>query len=308
MENKMKPRKIVLLSLIGFLLIVCIIQAILGARNPVKTLKTDEGFDLITIQKNGETIELALDGSDWYVGKDDFKVNANDMTNIQNNLKEIKVLDTIGRLSSEEFNERYDLNDEKAIVVKASKGGKEIRSIRVGKASSTGSQTYITVGSSKEINLVSGNLNSVFNKSEDSLKSKSVYTITGSNVTAVSVTTTSEAWGANRTTDENGSVAWTFTGAASSSESDSSKVNSWIGQIASLNANSWVSASKTLPSKKEVSVEIDSTEGKITVDVYSEKEDDKTKYYGVSNKTSHKFELSESTAKRFIKNYKDLVK
>ena len=308
MNNKLQTRKIVLLSCIGVLLLICIFQAILSGRNPVKTLKLDDGFDLITINKGGETIELSLDGADWYVGKDDFKANSTDISSITSNLKEIKVLDTIGRLASEEFNERYDLNDEKAIVVKASKGGKEVRSVKIGKASSTGSQTYITVGSSKDILLVSGNLNSIFGKSEDALKSKTVYSITGSNVNGVTVATSTESWGANRSTDENGSVVWNFTGSASGSESDSSKVNTWVGQLASLNASSWVSASKTLPSKKEVSVEIESSEGKITVDVYSEKDGDKTKYYGVSNKTSHKFELSESTAKRFIKNFRDLTK
>ncbi len=314
MEEKLKPGKLVLLSSIGILLIICIIQFILAARNPVKTLKLNEGFDSITVEKSGGKIEFLLDGSDWYVGTGDFKANLPDIDNITGNLKEIKILDTIGRLSSDEQNARYDLNEDKAITVTASKNGKVLRTVKIGKASSTGSQTYITVGNSKDINLVSGNLYSLFNKSEEDYRSKSVFSIKGSSISGVSVTPQKDAWSVSKsvpsegTDSSGGEVSWSFAGTASALEADTSKVNVWLGQISNCTAASWLDDSKALPTKKEVSVEIDGTEGKITVDIYSEKDGERTKYIATSNKTAHKFELSESTAKRYIKNASELTK
>ena len=304
----MKQRKIVLLSCIAVLAIVCVIQAILAGRNPVKTLKFDESFDEITISKTGSDIQFTLDGSDWYIGKDDFKANQGDINNITKNIKEIKVLDTVGRLSNDEFNERWDLNSEKAITVTALKNGSAVRTIKIGKASSTGSQTYISVGNSKDVYLVSGNMNSVFSKSEDSYKSKAIFALQENGISSVQVNLPSSSWGIEKVAPVDGEITWGFTGSAEKSEADASKVSSWIRQIINLNATSWAADAKPLPSKKEASVEINGSEGKVTVDVYSEKNGDSVKYIATSNKTSHKFELSEGAAKRYIKAFDELKK
>ena len=304
----MKPRKIVLLSCIAFLTIVCVIQAILAGRNPVKTLKFDGSFDEIVINNNGSEVKLSLDGSDWYVGNDDFKANQSDITTITNNIKEIKVLDTVGRLSGDDFNARWDLNDEKAITVKALKAGSEVRAMKIGKVSSTGSQTYITVGNSKDVYLVSGNLVREFSKTEDTLKSKSIFTLNEGGISEVTVTTPKTNWGVTKVAPPDGEITWGFTGSAEKDEADASKISSWIRQIISLNATSWLSDSTVLPKTKEVSVEITGSEGKTTVDIYSEKDGDKTKYIAVSNKTSHKAELSETNAKKYIKDVAELKK
>lgn len=302
----MKTRKTVLLSCIGVLLVICIVQAIVLGRNPVKTIKTDETFDSITIEKSGEKIEFTLENNDWFVGNGNYKANQTDINNMTNNLKEIKILDKVARLSSDEANERYDLNEAKAIKVSASKDGNVVREITVGKASSTGSQTYVAIGSSKDINLVSGNLYSVFSKSEDSYRSKTVFEIKGTSVSSVKVSTKSENWSVVKANTEE--IAWNLEGDASGKENDSSKVNSWIGQIVNCTASAWAVDSKALPSQKDAEVQIESTEGNITIDIYSEEVDDKTKYFATSNQTSHKFELSENSAKRYIKSYEDLLK
>ena len=304
----MKPRKIVLLSCIAFLAVVCLIQAILAGKNPVKTLKFDGSFDQILIAKNGSEINLTLDGSDWYVGNDDFIANQSDINSITNNLKEIKVLDTVGRLSSDDFNARWDLNEEKAITVKALKAGSEVRSIRVGKASSTGSQTYLTVGNSKDVYLVSGNLVSLFSKTEDSLKSKQVFTLNEAAVSEVQVALAKSSWGVTKAAPVDGEVTWTFTGSAEKEEADAAKISAWIRQIISLSASSWLPDNQALPKTKEASVEISGSEGKTTVEIYSEKDGDKTKYIAVSSKTKHKAELSESNAKKYIKDFSELKK
>lgn len=304
----MKPRKIVLLSCIGILLAACIVQLAMAARNPVKTFRLDEGFDSITIEKSGETVSFSLDGSDWYVGRGEYRANQSDMNSITNSIKEVKVLDTVGRLSSDDANGRWDLDDEKAIIVNAMKDGKTVRKMRVGKASSTGSQTYMSLDSSKDVRLVSGNLSSIFNKSEDAYRSRSIFTVTGSSVNSVEVNTAGKNWKVSKSSSDEGDLVWTASGSAAGKEAEASKVNSWINQISGCTASAWTDDRKVLPAKKEASVEIQSSEGVFTLDVYMEYEGEKAKYFGTSNRTPHKFELSESTAKRYIKTFDDLKK
>ncbi|MBD5404206.1 MAG: DUF4340 domain-containing protein [Treponema sp.] len=305
MEN-MKPRKIILMAACFVLLIICIVQGVTSAINPVKTLALDESPDFILIENASSTVELYLDGTTWYVGHNDFQAERASADSIVNSIKEVKVLDSIGKLGSDEFNDRFDL-DGKACVVTAKKGEKILRTLRVGKTSSTGSQTYLNVDGSRDIYLVSGNLQSIFNKTEDSLKSKTVYSISASNINAVSVSTRSESFGIERNTSlEDDAPAWVFSG--SGEEADSGKVDAWLNQLATCSATEWIDDNRAVPSEKTATVEISATEGKIVVEIFQEDSGDGVKYICTSSRTPHKFELSETACAKYKKASSELKK
>ena len=75
----MTTRKITLLAVFAFLLVVCIVQGITGAINPVKTIKTDAEPDAITISKDGKTVELTKNGFGWQVGSENYIANKSDV-------------------------------------------------------------------------------------------------------------------------------------------------------------------------------------------------------------------------------------
>lgn len=297
----MKTRKLVLLASCVILLAVCIIQGITGSISPVKTISTQESPDKIVIETGNEKIELAVDGTEWLVGHDNFKADKGSVQQMIKQLKEIKVLDKVGRLAGEEANARFNLEEGKALVVTATKAGKEIRVLRIGKTSTTGSQTYANIGGSKDVLLVSGNLISIFAKTEDGLKSKSVYTIEPSAVTEVTATAGNKVFGVSRINLEDGSSSWSFAGAYSNEKIDASKVDSWVNQLSSLSAEAWISDSEPVPSNKLYSLIISSGQTKTTVDIYSKKDGDKEKYICESNRTTHRFEISEATKNKFVK-------
>ena len=302
----MKPRKIILIAACLVILVICIVQGVTSAINPVKTLALDESPDFISIETSSSKVELYLDGTTWYVGHDNFQAERGSADSIVNSIKEVKVLDSVGKLRSDEFNDKFDL-DGKACVVTAKKGEKVLRTLRVGKASSTGSQTYINVDNSQDIYLVSGNLQSVFNKTEDSLKSKTVYSIASSSISAVTVTTKQESFGIEKNTSlEEGAPAWIFSG--SGEEADSGKVDAWLNQLATCSATAWEDDSRTMPSEKTATVEISATEGKIVVEIFQEDSGDGIKYICTSSRTPHKFELSETACAKYKKPSSELKK
>ena len=166
----MKTRKIVLLSACAFLFCVCVVQLIMGAKNPVKTLSLSQNPDKIIIAQGNNEIVFTQTEKDWTIGNDGFFANQADIDNIIKTIKEIKVLDTVGKISNNLVEERYELHNEKAIIVTAQKAGKEIITVRVGKTSATGSQSYITLNNKNDVYLVSGNFPSAFSKSEKDIK------------------------------------------------------------------------------------------------------------------------------------------
>ena len=304
----MKTRKIILLAACAVLLCVCVVQGITGLKNPVKTFTLNDSPDKITISGDGLDVLLTLKVNTWYVGTDNFSVNKADADRIVNAVKEVKVLNSIGRTGNELLEERYGLGESKAIKVSAFKNGKELRTITVGKTSSTGAQSYIVFGGNKEIFLASSNLRSAFDKSADDLRSKNVYSVTKSDITAISVTSGDGTWGIERKIGEDNKIEWTANGIAAGTEIDTSKADSWLQQLSSLNVSSWLPNDTVFPSEKDVEVELTTAGEKVSVTLYKQGSGDDVKYFCTGSKSSHKFELTKSAAEKYLKPAADLKK
>ncbi|MDE5898747.1 MAG: DUF4340 domain-containing protein [Treponemataceae bacterium] len=303
----MKTRKIVLLAACAVLLCVCIAQGVLAGRNPVRTAELSETPDSILIECGGAETQLLLDGGSWYIGDSAFKVAAADMDAMLRNIREVKILDAVGRSGNEAADDRYELDGGTAIAVSAVKDGAEIRSLKIGKASSTGAQTYITLDGGKDVLLVSGNLRSIFGKSIDDLKSKVVYSLDAEQISAVSSARGAAAWGVARADGDDG-AAWTFTGTAADVEIDAEKADAWVQSLANLSVSSWLADDTALPAEPEVSVTITSGEGDVVVSVYKADDGGDTKYICTCSRTPHLFELSGYPAGKFRKTADELAK
>lgn len=301
----MTTRKISLLSVFSFLLVVCIIQTVMGHINPVKTIKTDVNPDAITITKDGSSIELIKKNNIWFVGKDNYLANKSDVENMIHSLQEIKVLDKIGKTGTEDIDEKYNLTDSKATFVRIYKDGKEAQSLKIGKTSSTNSQTYGSVGGKKDIYLISGNLLSTFGKTEDSLRGKTVFAVEEKDINSVNVSMGASEWSLTKTSKK-GEGEWTYMGSQADVALDNSAVNSWIRNAAFMNITAWADDGMALPANKLVSFQLNtSTNGQIIVDLYEKKEGTETKYYGTANTTTHKFELTKAQTEKFTKTIDD---
>lgn len=300
----MTTRKIVLLAIFFALLAVCIVQGVLGSINPVKIIKTDATPDTITISTATEQTVLSLNNGSWFIGDDNYVATKTDVDSMIKAIKEIKVLDKVGRVGSAQ-DEKYNLTDEKARTVTAVKAGKEIAVIRIGKTTSTNAQTYACVNGKNDIYLLSGNLVSTFSKSAAELRSKTIYTVEENDFVSAQVTKGSRTWGIEKNPNDKNS--WILTGAAPEMQLDQELARSWVQSICFMNINSWIDDGTPLPANKLTSFQMQIKSGAtIVVDIYEQPAGDDTKYIGTCNLTPHKFDLTKYLTEKFAKDCTEL--
>ena len=279
----MSKRKIILLTACVLLLGIYIAQLASSLRSSVKNKTLGADPDKLTIENASAVIELA---------KSDALVNA---------VKNIRVLDTFAQAGSDAVDERYEIDKTNAIVVKAYKGNELVRTLTIGKASSTGSQSYLTLDGKKDIYLVSGTLRDTFKKDVAALRSKSVYAVDTSDLTAVSESMGSTVLSIVKSGDP---AAWVAAGGAANV--DAEKAASWAASLTRLNADSWLDYDFVLPPASE-SVTVITAGGKaITVSVYKEGDGEEAKYYGTCSETPYKFSLSRYSAGKYLKTAADI--
>ena len=297
----MSKRKIILLTACVLLLGIYIAQLASSLRSSVKNKTLGADPDKLIIENASAVIELAKSDDGWTVGERRYKADTNAADALVNAVKNIRVLDTVAQAGSDAVDERYEIDKTNAIVVKAYKGNELVRTLTIGKASSTGSQSYLTLDGKKDIYLVSGTLRDTFKKDVAALRSKVVYAVDTSDLTAVSESMGSTVLSIVKSGDP---AAWTATGGAANV--DAEKAASWAASLATLNADSWLDDDFVLPPVSE-SVTVITAGGKaITVSVYKEGDGDEAKYYGTCSETPYKFSLSRYSAGKYLKTAADI--
>lgn len=179
----MSKRKIVLLALIVVLVGIYIGQSIVAGKTTVHDVTLKEEMDSIRItQTDGISYiltrkaipatptegETASDGETqeiWLFQNGETAENFA-VSQMESQLQTIRVLDTVSESGDAG---RYDLDGTSVLTAEALKEGKVVRSIRIGKASETTSQTYVQLDDSSEIVLVAGSLANIFGKTADEL-------------------------------------------------------------------------------------------------------------------------------------------
>ena len=297
----MSKRKIILLTACVLLLGIYIAQLASSLRSSIKNKTLGADPDKLTIENASTLIELAKSDDGWTVGERRYKADTNGADALVDAVKNIRVLDTVAQAGNDAVDERYEIDKANAIVVKAYKGNELVRTLTIGKTSSTGSQSYLTLDDKKDIYLVSGTLHDTFKKDVAALRSKSVYTVDSSDLTAVSESTGSTVLSIVKSGDP---AAWTASGGAASV--DAEKAASWAASLAALNADSWLDDDFVLPDASE-SVTVITAGGKaITVSVYKEGDGEEAKYYGTCSETPYKFALSRYSAGKYLKTAADI--
>ena len=297
----MSKRKIILLTACVLLLGIYIAQLASSLRSSVKNKTLGADPDKLTIENAGTLIELAKSDDGWTIGEKRYKADTNTIDGLVNAVKNIRVLNTVAQAESDAVDERYEIDKANAIVVKAYKGNELVRTLTIGKASSTGSQSYVTLDDKKDIYLVSGTLHDTFKKDVAALRSKSVYTVDSSDLTAVSESMGSTVLSIVKSGDP---AAWTATGGAANV--DAEKAASWAASLATLNADSWLDDDFVLPAASESVTVITAGGNAITVSVYKEGDGDEAKYYGTCSETPYKFSLSRYSAGKYLKTAADI--
>lgn len=312
----MQKRKIFLLSACAFLLLVCIFQAVLLNRNTVKTFTLKDAVDAVLIEKDGENTWLVKNGEAWKVGKTEkdvpYQANQANVDSVLEAVKSVKLLDKVGNASGEASQIRYDLTDGKKIDVTAYGGGKVLRKITVGKASTTGTQCYVMLDGGNEVYLASGNLASTFGKSTDDFRSRTVWTLDKNMIGSIAIKKVDGTeWKVSRT-GQGESMEWTLDGhGIVTGEVDGQKAENWFGEFASLAASSWYDDTASPDGNYVLTCEVEAGGKTVALDLFqtkAENDDEAAEYCASSTETPYIFALASYSARKFLKTPEELLK
>jgi len=304
----MKVRKIVLASACLVLLIIAIIQTVTSHIDPVKVVQLKEEIDEIRIERPEGLLSLKKSGEDWIIdGK--YTANYNSIETIADTFASVKLLGKVTKTDNQEVLAKYDLNDEKACKVTVFHNGAELRSFRVGKATSTNSQVYLMIDKSSEVYMAAGSIQSECKKTVNEMRSRSVFQLSKDEMVSITVKPVDgNSWTITRGGDGN---IWTASGDGvdSSMELDPESTSGWFNGCAYVAATDWLGDNEEIPAEKKVDVEIKFPAKTVTLSIYQADDEDGTDtYWGRSSETPYPFKVAKYTADKYNKSPADFAK
>lgn len=304
----MKTRKIVLASACLVLLVIAIIQTVSGHIDPVKVVQIKDEIDEIKIERPEGLLTLKKTGEDWIIdGK--YTANYNSIESIADAFSYVKLLGKVTKTDNQEVLAKYDLNDERACKVSVYNKGQELRSFRVGKATSTNSQVYLMMDKSNDVYMAAGSIQNECTKSINDLRSRSVFQLSKDDMISVSV----KPVDGNRWTITRGGEGniWTASGEGvdESMELDVEATSGWFNGCAFVAATEWLGDNEEIPAEKIIDVEIKLPAKTVTLELYQADDEEGTDtYWGRSSETPYAFKLAKYTVDKYRKNPEDFAK
>ncbi len=336
--NKPYTRKIVLLSCIAVLLCVYIVQTVLSRRSGIKAMPLEAEVDSMTIQTAASEARLALKDGSWFVsrgeGQTEYEASQAIVDNMLSEVKDLKVLATASRSVGSD-SARYGLDDASKIVVTAYSGQAPVRTLHVGKATSTNSQNYVQVDDDAAVYIVGSTMNRDFAKQCDDIRSKSIYSLgDGEKIESISCTAypmddaaggTAEHFAFRReeaavpATAETGSESmnvskdsWILTegNIEAGKELDNDKLSNWISSLSNLSASSWLADGSPVPDGYTLTGELSFTAGgkRYACKLYQGKEGEEDAFVMSCSQTPYLFKVASYMANRYSKRLSDFSK
>jgi len=303
----MKTRKLVLLIACAVLLLVCILQGVLKGSDKVKTYDIKDTPDQLVITTPEENYTIVFENDTCYVGAKKYPANETAVDGMVEAISSIKVLDKVAVANNDAALARYELNEGKCTTVVAKKGDKVLRTLVIGKDSTTGSQGYILLDGGKDVYLATGNLSGSLKKTVNELRSRGVLNLDKNDISGVTV----------RTAD--GKTDFTVSRVGSGENTqwlinqpdvivDGQKATNWFNTVATLTTPTWHDDAD-LKGNELLHAEIRLSSKTVTVDIYEipAEGDGNPTYFGFSSETPYQFELASYAVQKFQKTVADLI-
>lgn len=169
----MKTRKIILLASILILTLVLVLQLVLAGGSKIRYLNLKDEPAILLIEKSGEVIKAEKKSDGLFILNDSITADTGYASTMFSEIQAVKIIDTVANSVTDEAElERYGLTPLSLITVTAQKDGKILRTMKIGKAASSGAQTYAQIDNSNNVVLVSGYLRSYYEKNIEELTQK----------------------------------------------------------------------------------------------------------------------------------------
>lgn len=284
----MNKRKIILAAADLILAVVLICQVAFRTKEKVKIFTIDEEVTKLEITSSQDNIVLTKFNAMWLVNENKYTGDVDTCDSLVDLVKSIRVIDQVAKTDNEAELSKYDLQDGKAVVVKVYNEDKLLRTVYVGKNTSSQYQNYLRIDDGKEVYLAQGNFIDDLDTTTDRVRSHIVWTVDSFDINSI------------KQTSEDGSVltlsyndgAWAIGGA--DINLDVTQAESWANTFSTITAIHWLSDDTVLPGQKTYSYEINCNGKIMTLEVYTayDVEAGYDTYFGRSSESPSPFELS----------------
>lgn len=234
----LKTRKSALLISIAVLAVIYILQILTSNRSQEKIFKLEDGIDRITVADfEGTKLDVSLKDGKWFTSN--FLASTSAVESIIDELKELKSLSTVSKSSNEANSERFGFSGQETFTLTAEKGGKTVRKVIVGKASSTNENFYFKVDSSSDIYLSSENLSSLFNLTDDEIRENDIFDLETGKIDSISLKNKLGSFEISRNTDSK-DVVWMLNSEIPSNKSLSQElVRNFVNAVKIITVEKW---------------------------------------------------------------------
>ncbi|MCQ2575556.1 MAG: DUF4340 domain-containing protein [Treponema sp.] len=299
----MKARKLILIIADVVLLAVCILQGILSSRSGVKVFDISQEPDELIIEQPEIAFSIVKEGNDWFVGEEKYPANLSSVQNLVERVSSISALNKVGKANNEAALNRYEMNEGQKITVTVKSAGTVLRTLHIGKDSSTGTQGFVCFDNSNDIYLINDNLNLSFTKTPDDLRSKTIINFDKNQVSSVFVKTPADdEWGVFA--DDNGN--WSIEGV--DFELKDGAAADWAQKLCSLTTTKWYAKDAVLNGELTATIEIKAGKDTAILKLFTVHGAENDTYYGKCNLTPYPFEVASYAFKRFVIDPQDLAK
>ena len=228
--NRLKSwREIIILAAAAAVLLLFIIFRSAGNINyelPVFEKLDKEEITAVSVEGNGMLLDFSREDGRWLIEPERWIAADATMNSIVSAVTDMKAVDLI---SSSGKADRFDLDEERRLTLTASGDDGVLRTVYVGKVSSSGIYTYVMFPGDEGIYSIRGDLPSRIAGDKNSLREKEILTVDRNGVLKMSLTTD----GGKLTVFDDGTGTGTWRGEGDF-EADGEKIKSVIPVLSPL--------------------------------------------------------------------------
>ncbi|MBD3415134.1 MAG: DUF4340 domain-containing protein [Candidatus Aminicenantes bacterium] len=316
---KLQKEFVILIAVICILVLVLIISS---GRNKV-TYKLPEldriesdSVDKIEIITSEDSVVLSKKQDEWLLMPQQFTADTEKVNNMLNVVSSINLTELV---SDKKNYQRYQLDQENRIHVKAFNDEELVREFFIGKVSSTYSHTYVRLADSPNVYHASDSFRSTFEQNIPGLRDKSVMKFSQDEITALMlkgefgeirlkkeirpVAEAQEQEEQTEVTPQQKSVWLSQDG----EEAEASEVNSVLSKLSSLNCDSFLDEEKKQNLENPVYNIIAQGSKDYQLKIFQNKDPEET-YPSLSSENAHAFFLTKYVAESLMKKPEDIFK
>ena len=199
----------------------------------VATVNAEEIKTIRIVSERNGIVEVRRSGETWTVGSEAYPIND---THLNDMLEAIEDFSLSELVSTAEYYERYELDDENKFELLISGDKDTLLRFDIGKRSPSYNHTYIRLSGDDRVFQAQGNLRSTFDKDIDALRDKLVFSIDPANVMSVGVTANDDSYRVYRTVEDDTSV-WN---SDDETEWDAEAISSALDRLAKLECQAFL--------------------------------------------------------------------